>query len=211
MPPSKHGGVCLNDALINGPLLITNLHDLLLQFRERPYAVSMDIAKCSFRSKWRRPAGLSFPLETARRWRTTRSLPDNGRNIWSCFFPHFLHFCSASNGGGQSWVQLYSVRGDLKFLRRQLFRLFRWRCLIHRLFPKDVWIVGEVRFWTDTPNYVIKRSVAIFLFREAGSTGAEHGFGPPPRRTNARAPMARINFASLFHSTRRIMQTPRGR
>lgn len=63
----KHGLVCLNDALISGPLLLTNLHDLFLQFRERPYAVSKDIAKMflqvqvreedqpAFRFPWRRP------------------------------------------------------------------------------------------------------------------------------------------------------------
>ena len=71
---SKHQGVCLNDALINGPLLLFNLHDLLLQFRERPYAVSMDIEKmflqvrvreedqAAFRFLWRRPGDEGPPI-----------------------------------------------------------------------------------------------------------------------------------------------------
>ena len=71
---SKHQGVCLNDALINGPLLLVNLHDLLLQFRERPYAVSMDIEKmflqvrvreedqAAFRFLWRRPGDEGPPI-----------------------------------------------------------------------------------------------------------------------------------------------------
>ncbi len=71
---SKHLGVSLNDALINGPVLLVNLHDLLLLFRERPYAVSMDIEKmflqvrvreedqAAFRFLWRRPGDEGPPI-----------------------------------------------------------------------------------------------------------------------------------------------------
>ncbi len=71
---SKHDGVCLNDALINGPLLLSNLHDLLILFREGPYAVSMDIEKMflqvrvreedqyAFRFLWRRPGDEGPPV-----------------------------------------------------------------------------------------------------------------------------------------------------
>ena len=71
---SKHLGVCLNDALINGPVLLANLHDLLLQFLERPYTVSMDIEKmflqvrvreedqAAFRFLWRRPGDEGPPI-----------------------------------------------------------------------------------------------------------------------------------------------------
>jgi hypothetical protein len=60
-------------ALINDPLLPTNLHDLLLQFRERPYAVSVDTAKMflqvrvreedqrAFRFLWKRPGDEEGP------------------------------------------------------------------------------------------------------------------------------------------------------
>lgn len=71
---SKHEGISLNDALINGPTLLSNMHNLLVQFRERPYAVSMDIEKmflqvrvreedqAAFRFVWRRPGSQEPPI-----------------------------------------------------------------------------------------------------------------------------------------------------
>lgn len=70
---SKHNGVCLNDFLLRGPVLLTNLHDLLITFREGTFGVSMDIEKmflqvgvrkedqALFRYLWRRPGSASPP------------------------------------------------------------------------------------------------------------------------------------------------------
>ncbi|XP_032798244.2 uncharacterized protein LOC116934945 [Daphnia magna] len=72
---SRHNGVSLNDALINGPSLLTDLHDLLVIFRVRPCAVSMDIEKMflqvrvkeedqsAFRFLWSSPGSGGPPLE----------------------------------------------------------------------------------------------------------------------------------------------------
>ncbi len=72
---SRHNGISLNDALINGPSLLTDLHDLLVIFRKGPCAVSMDIEKMflqvrvkeedqpAFRFLWRRPGSGGPPLE----------------------------------------------------------------------------------------------------------------------------------------------------
>jgi hypothetical protein len=67
--------ISLNDAFINGPSLLTDLHDLLVIFRERHCAVSMDIEKIflqvrvkeedqpAFRFLWGRPGSTGPPLE----------------------------------------------------------------------------------------------------------------------------------------------------
>jgi hypothetical protein len=72
---SRQNGISLNDALINGPSLLTDLHDLLVIFRERTCAVSMDIEKMflqvrvkeedqpAFRFLWRGPCSRGLPLE----------------------------------------------------------------------------------------------------------------------------------------------------
>jgi hypothetical protein len=72
---SRHNGISLNDALINGPSLLTDLHDLLVIFRKGPCAVSMDIEKMflqvrakeedqpAFCFLWRRPGSGGPPLE----------------------------------------------------------------------------------------------------------------------------------------------------
>jgi hypothetical protein len=64
---SKFNNICLNDALHNGPLLMTDMLDVLFFFREKPHAVSMDINKMFlqvrvrpedqtvFRFSWRQP------------------------------------------------------------------------------------------------------------------------------------------------------------
>lgn len=71
---SKFQGVCLNDALHNGPLLMTDMLDVLFFFREKPFAVSMDITKMflqvrvrpedqpAFRFFWRRPGDAGPPI-----------------------------------------------------------------------------------------------------------------------------------------------------
>jgi hypothetical protein len=71
---SRHEGVSLNDGLINGPSLLTNLHDLLVKFRERPCPISMYIEKmflqvrvrekdqAAFRYLWRRPGDSGPPV-----------------------------------------------------------------------------------------------------------------------------------------------------
>lgn len=45
---SPYQGVCLNDVLHSGPILLENLRDLLIHFRENPVAVSIDIEKKMF-------------------------------------------------------------------------------------------------------------------------------------------------------------------
>uniref|UniRef100_A0A5S6Q5J7 Reverse transcriptase domain-containing protein n=1 Tax=Trichuris muris TaxID=70415 RepID=A0A5S6Q5J7_TRIMR len=42
---ARTNGICLNDMLLTGPNLLTDLFSLLLRFREYPVAVSADIAK----------------------------------------------------------------------------------------------------------------------------------------------------------------------
>ena len=71
---SKFKSICLNDALHNGPLLMTDMLDVLFYFREKPHAVSMDITKMFlqvrvrkedqsvFRFFWRRPGDPGPPI-----------------------------------------------------------------------------------------------------------------------------------------------------
>lgn len=71
---SRYRGVCLNDVLHSGPVILANLHDLLVLFRENPIAVSMDVEKMFlqvrvreedqpvFRFFWRRPGEGGPPI-----------------------------------------------------------------------------------------------------------------------------------------------------
>ncbi len=71
---ARHRGVCLNDVLHSGPVMLVNLHELLIQFRENPFGVSMDIEKMFlqirvreqdqpvFRFLWRRPGSKGPPI-----------------------------------------------------------------------------------------------------------------------------------------------------
>jgi hypothetical protein len=71
---SKFNNICLNDALHNGPLLMTDMLEVLFFFREKPHAVSMDINKMFlqvrvrpedktvFRFFWRRPGDPGPPI-----------------------------------------------------------------------------------------------------------------------------------------------------
>jgi hypothetical protein len=71
---SKFNNICLNDALHIGPLLMTDMLDVLFFFREKPHAVSMDINKMflqvrvrpedqtEFRFFWRRPGDPGPPI-----------------------------------------------------------------------------------------------------------------------------------------------------
>lgn len=42
---AKYQGVCLNDVLHSGPVMLIDLHDLRIMFRQNPVAVSMDVEK----------------------------------------------------------------------------------------------------------------------------------------------------------------------
>ena len=71
---SKLKSMYLNDALHNGPLLMTDMLDVLFFFREKPHAVSMDITRMFlqvcvrkedqsvFRFFWRRPGDPGPPI-----------------------------------------------------------------------------------------------------------------------------------------------------
>ena len=41
---ARYKGICLNDVLLRGPILLSNLVGVLLRFRQRPVAISADIA-----------------------------------------------------------------------------------------------------------------------------------------------------------------------
>lgn len=70
----KFNNRCLNDAFHNGPLLMTDMMDVLFFFRQKPHAVSMDITKMFlqvriksedqtvFRFFWRRPGDPGPPI-----------------------------------------------------------------------------------------------------------------------------------------------------
>lgn len=71
---ARHRGVCLNDVLHSGPVMLVNLHELLIRFRENPVGISMDIEKMFlqirvreqdqpvFRFLWRRPGSKGPPI-----------------------------------------------------------------------------------------------------------------------------------------------------
>ena len=70
----KFNNRCLNDAFHNGPLLMTDMMDVIFFFRQKPHAVSMDITKMFlqvriksedqtvFRFFWRRPGDPGPPI-----------------------------------------------------------------------------------------------------------------------------------------------------
>ena len=70
---ARYKGICLNDVLLRGPILLSNLVGVLLRFRQRPVAISADIASMYHQVKvnpadqsllrfvWRQPGSQQQP------------------------------------------------------------------------------------------------------------------------------------------------------